>query len=995
MLFQTTMNRTRARLLLAASASVLTVAATGIAAQPIEQVVVTGTHIRGVAPVGSTVISVGAEDLEKTGVSNTTDLLMRVPQFVGIGSNEQTAVGGTRLAGAAGNTTFSRSLNLRNVGQEATLVLFNGIRHARNSLSDSSDIDVYPSALVERIEVVADGGSAIYGSDAVAGTVNIVLKSPRDEFESTFQAGIKNGSMDWLASQTAGVTWGEEESGIGDGGLMLVYAHSYTDPIDAADRPTLYNDDFTAYLPAPNGQLPVYSNPGNVRALVGGGGTAASLYAIPLGIGATTPLNLSQLGAANAPNRQSAWTRAFPLPRITRDTLAGVFEQRITDWLKFTAWGTYAKRDGAGSYGTRPYEGLNIAVPSTNPYSPCRVGAPPDTTHTPAITCPASGTITVNLSTVGIQGGTSNRTFSQKQHNIAGKFDIELPYEWTAAFTAVNGIDWGRGSVEPRYNPTALAQVVTGVGKPANVPFFNPFCDNSVTPCNANITRAYISSSSSNTNTNITNEYILGFNGPLFDLPGGTVRAAFGASHAKRSLRVLNYGTNGPAIGVSVIGNDTKTGETVRGVYGELYVPIVGAANAMPGVQALELTLAGRISDYSGFGSTQDPKIGFNWKPVDSLKLHGSWGTSFKAPNLRQNDPASAATLFVVNTLTCGQYGTTIASAGNCAPGGTGQISILSNTGGNQGLSPETAKTWSLGAEWTPENIDGLYVSLNYYNIDNKNRLTQNVRAAGDVGVTTASPLYDRYVIYNPTYFPTRAASNPTYSLGVLQGVPEASYNNRTQAEYDAFILALRGEYATQNTTPTTSQPAYFVDGRFANTGELKTDGIDYQVRYDFDLADWDATAHVGAGGTYVLSFAEAVVAGAVAPDTVNEFGSTLRYRIRAEAGFDVGGWSVTGYLNYSPSYSVDPIYLPATAPVQYQTVDSWTTFDLSVSYRTSEDIGVPLLRNLQFTVAAQNMFDNLPPLMLNGPGTNGVQFDTNFASAVGRYVSLRVSKAW
>jgi iron complex outermembrane receptor protein len=211
--------------------------AASASAQPIEQVVVTGTHIRGVAPVGSTVIGVSSDDLEKTGVTSTSDLLYRVPQFISMGSNERTVVGGTRAQNSAGNTTYQRSLNLRGISQSATLTLFDGNRHTKSAVDDSADVDMFPVSLVERIEVVADGGSAVYGSDAITGTVNVILREPKDIIETVFQAGVYDGGMDWNARLTLGTAWDEAASGIGDGGIMLAYEHSYTDPLMAEDRP--------------------------------------------------------------------------------------------------------------------------------------------------------------------------------------------------------------------------------------------------------------------------------------------------------------------------------------------------------------------------------------------------------------------------------------------------------------------------------------------------------------------------------------------------------------------------------------------------------------------------------------------------------------------------------------------------------------------------------------------------------------------------------------
>jgi len=985
---------------LALSSTALAFGLAGAAiAQPIEQVIVTGSHIRGVAPVGSTIVSVGSDDLKKTGAAQTTDLLNRVPQFATLGANEQSANGGTRVQGAAGNTTFSRSVNLRGIGQESTLVLFNGQRFTKNSLSDAVDVDLFPPALVERVEVVADGASAIYGSDAIAGTVNIILKEPQDIIETTFQVGIKNGSMDWLASQALGVTWDEAGSGIGDGGLTIVYQHSYVDSIDAADRGNLYNDDLSPYIGAA-GLSPAFASPGNLRGFGAGAANTARLFAVPTGIASNQGVTLGQLGQANQPNRQNVWLHSYPLPKITRDTLGGVFNQQLTDWLKFSFWGAYTRRSGAATYGSQPSIATNIAVPTSNPYGPCAtpaaaalVGrAAPSPANTQGLTCPA-GNITLQYNWAN-ELGTDPRSFTQTQYNMAGSFDIQLPYEWHAKFTKVYGKDAGQGTFYP-VNATALAQVVTGVGKPANVPYLNPFCDNTAAPCNSPLTRAYVSATSTNSNTNWVDSYNIAFDGPLWDLPGGAVRMAIGGDWSRSSLIVYNYNTNSAAIGTRVISANSHGWETVRSVFGELYIPIIGDSNAMPGVRKLELTLAGRLTDYSAFGTTRDPKVGLNWSPIDELKIHASWGTSFRAPNLRQNDPTSAATIFSP-LYTCGAFvGVNLAA---CPGGASTSVSIITSSGGNGGLRPETARSYSLGADWTPEFLPGFTASLTYYYLHGRSRLTQALRDAGDLGAPNAAGgIYDGFIQFNPTFFPTRALNNQPY---VINGAP---VNTRTQAEYDAFINAIvnvqneykntSGAQAARNVIGAGTPILMYADGRFINSGVLQTDGLDYSARYDFDT-DW-GSAFVGAGGSYTLSYKQTGVSTAPLVDNVNTFGQNYQFRVRGEAGVEVDGISGSIFLNHQGSYDVDPAYLPPATPVQYRTVDSYTTVDLAFSYNTGDEIGMPVLRNIQLIASIVNVLDTYPPLMLNGGASNAIQFDPNAGSAVGRMITLRVIKSW
>jgi iron complex outermembrane receptor protein len=219
--------------------------------------------------------------------------------------------------------------------------------------------------------------------------------------------------------------------------------------------------------------------------------------------------------------------------------------------------------------------------------------------------------------------------------------------------------------------------------------------------------------------------------------------------------------------------------------------------------------------------------------------------------------------------------------------------------------------------------------------------------------------------------------------------------NTRTQAEYNAFLIALRSDfrYATAQTTAAANPVAYFTDGLFDNTGTLKTDGIDFSAAYAWDM-DW-ASAHVGVGGTYTLNFQVTPVSTAPLIDRLNQFGSNLQFRARLEAGLEQDGMAATVYVNYQNSYKADPSFLPPTAAVQYRTIDSYTTFDLSLSYNTGDEIGVPLLRHLLLSAVVTNVTDADPPFFLIAGASNPVLFDPNNASAIGRMVTLRVTKNW
>ncbi|MEO6339189.1 MAG: TonB-dependent receptor plug domain-containing protein, partial [Caulobacteraceae bacterium] len=202
-------------------------AATSDAGGAVEEIVVTGSRIRGVAPVGSNLVSLTHDEIVATGAFTTTDVLRSIPQIVGLGPS-QTA---SSAQNGAANVTRGAGINLRGVGVNATLMLFDGRRlPAAGTQGQFTDPSIFPSIAIERVEVVPDGASAIYGSDAIAGVVNLIL---RKNFEGAeVRARIADGSGSFTESQVSGIlghSWGS-------GRLMIAVEHAYNTALKSGDR---------------------------------------------------------------------------------------------------------------------------------------------------------------------------------------------------------------------------------------------------------------------------------------------------------------------------------------------------------------------------------------------------------------------------------------------------------------------------------------------------------------------------------------------------------------------------------------------------------------------------------------------------------------------------------------------------------------------------------------------------------------------------------------
>src|SRR6188508_159370 len=192
----------------------------------LDEIVVTGSRIRGAEPVGSTVITVSRQDIEVAAPVSTTALIQRLPQVFNLGVSENSR----GQSGGSGNITYGSAINLRGLGPYSTLTLLDSHRAVpQGTTGFAVDPSIVPTLALERVEVVADGASALYGSDAIAGVVNLI---PRRDFEG-LEVSVRGGQADEYDERQYGVIGGLNwDSGHG----MLAYEHSYHSNLNGIDR---------------------------------------------------------------------------------------------------------------------------------------------------------------------------------------------------------------------------------------------------------------------------------------------------------------------------------------------------------------------------------------------------------------------------------------------------------------------------------------------------------------------------------------------------------------------------------------------------------------------------------------------------------------------------------------------------------------------------------------------------------------------------------------
>lgn len=945
-------------------------------------IIVTGTRIQGVAPVGTDIVAITNEDLTATGLSSTADILNSVPSILQIGAGNAYAGGQAQQSSTLTSFTFNKSPNIRGLGVGATLSLVNGHRVPyEGGNMNAFDGDNFPTQMIGRIEVLEDGGSALYGADAIAGTVNYILRKPEDTLEVYAGYGSNEGDQQsYYITGIGGVAWGEGTSG--EGGLIVSYSHSYQEAFAAGKRPDLYNDDFSPYGGLPS---PVYSSPGNVF-------YKGKYYAIPAGQNGSA-IKLSDLNP-NAVNRQNSWTNIEVIPEVESDRMSMNFEQNFGDSVRLFADAFYTRRElfingpgGATSNRALSF-GMLPKIPNSNPFSPC------NPSHYPGgiVTGPAElleacgqGFLEVAYSTVN-DIGTPTRTATTESFTYGGGVDIGLPGDWNLTVTAYTGA-YSAPSVSTQTGGSPLPPIGT----------FNYFCDASEFSCTDNASRTSILAGALSLvdfNEYSMQDYQANLTGSLFSLPAGSVKVAVGAQYYKGSFKVQNN-----------FGANQLNKREVKSVFGELYVPLVGPESNVPAINELELTAAVRYDDYSDAGTTTNPKFGINWHVTDDFKLFGSYSTSFRAPGLADNDPYSQSGV-IPGSNSGKQISASICAA--CQASTYDIASIYQTIGGaNRDLVPETSKTYSFGADWRPDSIPGLRASIKYWWISYEGQVNAPAYSVGAVAAINRG-IYNSQIIYNPALFPALAASNPEAFFTQSPTINTANPNcaaalgkpATTQDIFDAMILCFNtgGERGGLFGPPSAANKVLAViNGRRINSGTTEGDGIDFTLDYRMDTSA--GAFNLGVMGSYIRHWKVSPIAGAPLTDEVNTFGYPLRLRARAQLGWEkdtgIGRLMANFFVNYANGYKMNPASLPVGVPASYADIDASTTVDMMLGLDTGDTFSGWLGRDISLSLGVQNLFNTDPPLVINQSGLAGpgLRFDPTYGNPLGRSFQIQIGK--
>lgn len=765
-------------------------------------------------------------------------------------------------------------MNLRGLGADATLVLVNGRRMAGSGLrGDFADVSALPTAAVERVDVLLDGASALYGSDAVGGVVNVILRRDFDGAETRARVGVASGdaARETQLAQTLGKTW--------DTGHVLVsYEYYQRDALAAAKRDYAASDDLRPFGGTDHRSF--FSHPGNILVFDAAAGAYKPAYAIPAG------QNGSGLTAASflpgQVNLQSTRNGTDILPGQERNSVYLALSQELTPRVEVSVDGRFSRREF--DFRSAPIQ-TQIPITAANPHY-----------------VPIPGMTTQNIAySFGDEVGPVLGAGSSENLGLSAGAKVGFGKTWQVEGYAAYAREVGLTGNRHFINSALLTEALGGPDNPAT-PFqaardgyFNPY---GAAGANSRTILDFISSGYSRTR-NITRDRSANIqaDGTLFALPGGDVKMALGANWRREQFAQSSDSFLSSATPRSSVPLNYR--RTVTSGFAELRIPLVGPANAMPGVQRLELSLAGRVESFSDVGTTTNPKVGLVWEPDDVVRVRATYGTSFRAPSLSEvyEAPDVSATFVPHN--------------------GVRLLSVI-KYGGNLDLKPETATSWTAGVDLSPHQIPGLKLSATWFRTTFSDRIGQPART--NIAATLNDPtLANFYHLVDPANPADIAAVNalitfPTYPY---QGLFPAS-------AYGAII-----------------------DARWVNTASVQVEGVDGQAAWGFD----DGADHVDltANGSYLLSYTRQLTPTSPTVDNVGQAGYPARFRGRAEAAWRRGPWGASLALNY----------LASEKDAAGKSIDSWTTADLQLQW-TSDQPG--LLSGLSLALNVQNLADTAPP---------------------------------
>ncbi|RAK65513.1 TonB-dependent receptor plug domain-containing protein [Phenylobacterium kunshanense] len=934
------------------------------------EIVITGSRIRrDTFSSPSPIQVVTAEAIRESGNTSIGDILLDTPS-INPNQNQQTTSGTLFLAGQA-------RADIRGLGATRTLVLMDGRRLPFSDASSPAvDLNTIPSLMIEQVDIVPGGVSAVYGSEAISGVVNFIMKKQQDGLEIDLQGGIsQEGDGEELR---VGFNWGGKFL---DDRLNVLVGGEYAslDKIMQEDRDWAYPGirrnnaaGVTTQTVIPNSRTNL--SPYATFQLVGGNviGTARAVT-----LDYRNPTNVVRLSnnCATATVQPNCQDEALIYSGIynalqgkgTRGVLRTYVDYKITETFKAFVDASYVKVSGYGIFvpafsnaaggGTMP-----VVLRGDNAYLNGG-GATAAALRTEWLAAGKTLTqgSTANVGKIWQEFGGRDVKTEREQYRIAGgingsfeTFGRKVNMDSYVQYSRLDGstISYNVPNIA-RVQQATDAVLLNGQVVCRDAAARAAGCAPWDLVNGASREAVLWANATSVTDQKITQTVAgLNFATDLFELPAGPVGAAFGFEYRKETsfFEQDALGASG-ALFFNAIG--TREGEyNVKEAYGEVRVPIL---KGVPFAEELTIEAAGRVSDYSTVGGTDQYRIGLNWSPVKDVRFRLSEATAVRAPNIIElfspqsrnfttaaTDPCDAA---VFRGATAAQQAARRVTCAAAIPGwnsatfqsnfGTGRPSLALLQGGNPDLGPETAHTYQYGVVIQPRWIPNLQISVDFfkYNIDGQistipiNTLLQQL-CYDDATVPYASNQYCAQIRRDPT---------GNGGSGIVGGVSEVILVNQ-------------------------------------NVAKVKVEGYDYSIAYGFHTEDLFGKDYgniaLRLDATWMYGFQLQGLPGQAYTQLANSINNGLpEWKANGTIRWSNDKASVT----WSTLWIDSMIANSALQPNQldpYYTGDYWR-HDLRVTYKIRDEITM--------RAGVINVFDRHPPALpetYTGTGIGSSQYD-------------------
>ena len=629
----------------------------------LKNITVTGYVVPRVGDGPEPVTTLDQDFITKQGDQTVADVLLRIPEnFAGftpaLNAGESTAEGGS-------------AVNLLGLGVNATLVLIDGRRQvtypfAQFGTEGFVDLNSIPLAAVDRIEVLKDGASAIYGSDAVAGVVNILLK---DEYEGTDLKSYYGSSSrgDYQVYHFSAVTGLSEKLGENsEFGLLATFDYYDQSPVLGQNRS--YSSELQ------HSQFGSYYDQALTESTAGYFGDAAgNTYTVIPGTKGPQ-ITKNDLIVNGPPNSLLTVKDTQLIPREQRYGTYFKANYEPTNWLKLYEEFSYQRNEEINqSYASQPTQADPITIQATNPYNPFGIPLQP---------------LGQTLSEVGPQTQDAViRTF----RTVTGA-TLFLPKNWSVDFSFLYAESDGFATGYNEVSDSKLNAALTGTLPGYIGQYYNPFVDQGlVGNPNGGLANGIRISQFQDVRSSLLVWAVRG-GGEVIDLPGGPITVGLGLEYRSDDYvsEVDHYTATFDVIGLGAAINGAGK-RYVKSAYYEISVPVLGEKWSWPGARSLQLVVSERDDDYSDFGSAAKPKFALLYKPFTDLTLRATYSEGYRAPSLTE---LYSGTSFSFQDLV------------DPKNPGLGEASYEVRTSGNPHLKPETSYGYYAGAIWSPGASD-------------------------------------------------------------------------------------------------------------------------------------------------------------------------------------------------------------------------------------------------------------------------------------------------